>query len=120
MTKEEKKQLIAQMKLAKKTADELIAIYKAWDYKFKPKYSIFLHEVTVSSTKPNFVEYLLEIHAKAYYKQSHTICNYAFDVLACLIQIAIVAQIETPFDYVIKSDRDFEYKLNHLDLNKEL
>lgn len=114
MTQEEKKSLIVQMKLAKKTADELIAIYKAWDYKFKPKYSIFLHEVEVSSTKPSFVEYLREVRAKAYYSQDHTTCDYAFDVLACLIQIAIVEQIETPFDHVIKSDKDFEYKLNNL------
>ncbi len=114
MTKDEKCSLVVQMKLAKKTADELMAIYKAWDYKFKPKYSIFLHEVFVSSTKPSFVEYLKEVRAQAYYTQSQTTSFYAFDVLACLIQIAIVEQIETPFDSVIKSDKDFEYKLNNL------
>lgn len=110
--------LIVQMKLAKKTEDELIAIYKAWDYKFKPKYSIFLHEVEVSSTKPSFVEYLQEVRAQAYYTQSKSTCDYAFDVLACLIQIAIVEQIETPFDSVIKSDKDFEFKLNNLYYDK--
>lgn len=114
MTKEEKYFLFVQMKLKKKTDDELIAIYKAWDYKFKPKYSIFTHEVFVSSTKPNFVEYLKEVRAQAYYTQNKTTCDYAFSMLACLIQIAIVEQIETPFDSVIKSDKDFEYKLNNL------
>jgi uncharacterized protein YueI len=114
MTKEEKKALIVQMKLAKKTADELIAIYKAWDYKFKPEYSIFLHAVMESSTKPSFVKYLLEVRAIAYYTQSHSECDYAFKVLACLIHIAVIEQIETPFDHVINSDKDFEWKLNNL------
>lgn len=114
MTSEEKQAIIVQIKLAKKTADELIAIYKAWDYKFKPKYSIFLHEVIVSSTKPSFVEYLREVRAQAYYTQSQTTCDYAFNVLACLIHIAVIEQIETPFDHVIRSDKDFEWKLNNL------
>lgn len=118
MTKEEKKSLIVQMKLAKKTADELIAIYKAWDNRFKPECSFFLREVMEASTKPSFVEYLREVRAKAYYTQSHTTCDYAFSVLACLIQIAIVEQIETPFDSVIKSDKDFEFKLNNLYYDK--
>ena len=26
-----------------------------------------------------------------------------------------LAGIETPYDHVLKSDKDFEYKLNHLD-----
>lgn len=114
MTKEEKKALIAQMKLAKKTPDELASIYKAWGYKYKPEYSLFLHEVVVSSTKPSFVEYLREVRAQAYYTQSQTTCNYAFKVLACLIHIAVIEQIETPFDHVINSDKDFEWKLNNL------
>ncbi len=118
MTKEEKNSLIAQMKLAKMTDGELIAIYKAWDYKFKPKYPVFLHAAIESSTKPSFVRYLREIRAQAYYTQSHTTGDYAFSVLACLIQIAIVKQIETPFDCVIKSDKDFEFKLNNLHYEK--
>ena len=119
MTKEEKKALIVQMKLAKKTPDELASIYKAWGYKYKPEYSLFLHEVVVSSTKPNFVEYLLEVRAQAYYTQSKTTCDYAFKVLACLIHIAAIEQIETPFDHVIKSDKDFEWKLNNLHFEKK-
>lgn len=114
MTKEEKKALIVQMKLAKKTPDELASIYKAWGYKYKPEYSFFLHAVMESSTKPSFVKYLLEVRAIAYYTQSQTECDYAFKVLACLIHIAAIEQIETPFDHVIRSDKDFEWKLNNL------
>ena len=73
----------------------------------------------VSSTKPNFVEYLLEVRAKAYYTQSQTTCDYAFNVLACLIHIAAIEQIETPFDHVIRSDKDFEWKLNNLHFEKK-
>lgn len=107
--------LKSHLNIGNKTPDELEEIYKEWDYKYKPECSSFLSVVNNVVWHINdFVKYLLEIRAKAYYSQSHTECDYGFNVLACLIYIAILEKIETPFDHVINSDKDFEWKLNNL------
>lgn len=103
------------LEIGRKTYEELEEIYKEWDYQYKPKCSSFLSVVNNVVWHINdFVKYLLEIRAQAYYSQSHTECDYGFNVLACLIYIAILEKIETPFDHVINSDKDFEWKLNNL------
>ena len=107
--------LKSHLNIGNKTPDELEEIYKEWDYKYKPKYSSFQSVVNNVVWHINdFVKYLLEIRAQAYYSQSHTECDYGFNVLACLIYIAFLEKIETPFDHVINSDKDFEWKLNNL------
>lgn len=119
MNDKELKEFIAKRELAKKTADELMAIYKAWDYQYKPQFSCFLHEVVTVSNQHSFLEYLLRVRAQAYYAQSHPACDQGFDALACLIHIAFTQKIETPFDHVINSDKDFEWKLNNLFFEKK-
>lgn len=110
-----KEEILALIRLSRKTPDELMTIYKAWDYHYKPKYSCFLHTaITLVTEQSDFVRYMLRIRAQAYYSGNHTDADYGFNVLACLIYIAIIEKIETPFDHVIKSDKDFEWKLNNL------
>lgn len=110
-----KEEILALIRLSRKTPDELMTIYKAWDYQYKPKYSCFLHTtITLVTEQSDFVRYMLRIRAQAYYSGNHTDADYGFNVLACLIYIAIIEKIETPFDHVIKSDKDFEWKLNNL------
>ncbi len=108
------KEYLIKKELQKKTPDELMNIYKSWDYKYKPQYSRFIDEVTTILNQQSFVEYLLQVRGQAYYAQSHWECDHGFNGLACLIYIAIIQKIDTPFDHVIKSDKDFEWKLNNL------
>jgi len=103
------------LEIGRKTSEELEKIYKEWDYQYKPERSSFISVVNnVGWHIKDFVEYLLEIRAQAYYAQSHQTCDIGFNILACLIYIAIIEKIETPFDHVINSDKDFEWKLNNL------
>lgn len=103
------------LEIGRKTSEELEKIYKEWDYQYKPERSSFISVVNnVGWHIKDFVEYLLEIRAQAYYAQSHPACDIGFNILACLIYIAIHEKIETPFDHVINSDKDFEWKLNNL------
>lgn len=103
------------LEIGRKTSEELEKIYQEWDYQYKPERSSFISVVNnVGWHIENFVEYLLEIRAQAYYAQSHPTCDIGFNILACLIYIAIIEKIETPFDHVINSDKDFEWKLNNL------
>lgn len=107
--------LKSHLNIGNKTPDELEKIYKEWDYQYKPKFYCFFQTcMEVSLLKSDFVDYMLQIRAKAYYSGNHTTADYGFNVLACLIYIAILEKIETPFDHVINSDKDFEWKLNNL------
>lgn len=107
------------LEIGRKTSEELEKIYKEWDYQYKPERSSFISVVNnVGWHIENFVEYLLEIRAQAYYAQSHPACDIGFNILACLIYIAIHEKIETPFDHILNSDKGFEWKLNNLHFKK--
>ena len=107
------------LEIGRKTSEELEKIYKEWDYQYKPKRSSFISVVNnVGWHIKDFVEYLLEIRAQAYYAQSHPACDIGFNILACLIYIAIHEKIKTPFDHILNSDKGFEWKLNNLHFKK--
>ena len=108
------------LEIGRKTSEELEKIYKEWDYQYKPERSSFISEVNnVGWHIKDFVEYLLEIRAQAYYAQSHPACDIGFNILACLIYIAIHEKIKTPFDHILNSDKGFEWKLNNLHEKKK-
>lgn len=103
------------LEIGNRTANELEKIYKEWDYQYKPEYEFFFTVVMdVACYKSDFVEYMQQIRFRAYYSPHHTESDYNFNVLACLIYISVIEKIETPFDHVINSDKDFEWKLNNL------
>jgi hypothetical protein len=108
------------LEIGRKTSEELEKIYKEWDYQYKPERSSFISVVNnVGWHIKDFVEYLLEIRAQAYYAQSHPACDIGFNILACLIYIAIHEKIKTPFDHILNSDKGFEWKLNNLHEKKK-
>lgn len=91
--------------------------YDKWDYHYKPRLEFFLEEASIVEgwLVKDFLIRLEQTRAMAYYSPCHGVADTAFNQLACIIYLAPLAGIETPYDHVLKSDKDFEYKLNHLD-----
>lgn len=96
------------------TSKELEAYYHKWDYKYKPSIQKFFNYIPVFNDRDSFIQKLENARCKAYYSQSQTIASHGFNELACLIYFAIINNMETPYDHIIKGKYDFEYKLNHL------
>lgn len=97
------------------TPDELMELYKKWDYKYKPKYLYFSRTFDELIKRGfDFQEYLEEMRIQAYYSHHHPETDSGFDQLACLIYLAMAKGMKTPYDHILNSDKDFEYKLNHL------
>ena len=90
--------------------------YDRWDYPYKPGKDFFLEEAGIVEGWyiKDFLIRLERTRARAYYSQCQGEADMAFRQLACIIQLATLAGIRTPYDHVMKSDKDFEYKLNHL------
>jgi hypothetical protein len=101
------------------TLNELKDLYEKWDYQFKPKYGEFIDTYNDLVYKGyDFQGFLEEMCIKAYYSHSHPSTDIGFVRLACLIYLAMAKGMKTQYDHILNSDKDFEYKLNHLDLEK--
>lgn len=99
------------------TQEELEQAYKKWNYTYKPSLGFFMdmiHPAYRFLDHDYFIEKLTETIAKAYFCPVHAIAHHGFNELACLIYFAMVTGIKTPYDHILKSDKDFEWKLNNL------
>ncbi len=89
--------------------------YRKWNYLYKPKEDFFFYIIeNIEETTKEFNDLLEEARAMAYYSTSSNSSSRSFDRLACIIYYAKVNHIATPYDHVLNSRKDFEYKLNHL------
>ena len=105
-----------ELVFGKISPDELRELYKKWDYKYKPEYLYFSRTFDELIKRGfDFLEYLEEMRIQAYYSHHHPETDAGFNQLASLIYLAMAKGMQTPYDHVLKSDKDFEYKLNHLD-----
>lgn len=108
-----------ELVFGKVTPDELMELYKKWDYKYKPEYLYFSRTFNELVMKDyDFLKYLEDARRMAYYSSRHTDAEVGFMQLACLIYLAMAKRMETPYDHVLNSDKDFELKLNSLHTKK--
>lgn len=95
--------------------EEAIGLYEKWNYPFKPSMVLFLTILMQIETKQiKITDELEQQRGMAYYSQHEPTAHNAFERLACLIYIATIKKIATPYDHVIYRNKDFEWKLNHL------
>ena len=98
------------------THKELWELYNKWDYEYKPSFDVFSDVFGRLGIKGfDFLGFLEDARHRAYYSHTHPTTDYGFEDLSCLIYLAMAKGMETPYDHVLKSDKDFEYKLNCLD-----
>ena len=96
--------------------EELERHYDNWDYPYKPSREMFLRiAMSANAIDYDVVENIERVRIDAYYSHGG---DTAFQILSCLLYYAVIDHIKTPYDHVLLSDKDFEYKLNHLDEKK--
>lgn len=101
------------------TREEAIAYYNVWPYKYKPTLELYLKTISDCSLDSwEMAEQIEHLRAEAYYSQNQTTANFAFNKLACVLYFVLITGIETVYDHVLKSNNDFEWKLNNLHKKK--
>ena len=93
--------------------------YRQWDYPYKPSLESFGRVVRDCERDgmvlEDYVRSEIEHYrTEAYYSRCQSTAHSAFQRLMSLLYIAMVNDVRTPYNHVLKSDKNFEYKLNNL------
>lgn len=89
--------------------------YEDWDYPYKPKFDFFIDVIkTAEREGHDLLKDIEDSRGYAYFSGSQSTANYSFNRLSCLLYYALVNNIEHPYTHVMKTDHDWEWKINNL------